>query len=94
MFLKYFIISHLKIYYTGFVIVINLFFHYSARLAMEEGSDETRALKHRNVRRKLFVDDEESANSNHQRGAIDNEANYFVESAKENLEKVIHFINI
>ncbi|XP_044002572.1 cyclin-dependent kinase inhibitor 1-like isoform X2 [Aphidius gifuensis] len=58
-----------------------------ARLAMEEGNDETRALKHRNVRRKLFVDDEESSSGNNQRGAIDNEANYFVENAKENLEK-------
>ncbi|XP_015114739.1 cyclin-dependent kinase inhibitor 1 isoform X2 [Diachasma alloeum] len=57
-----------------------------ARLAMEEGNGETQALKLKNVRRRLFKDDEDEATTEPQ-GNADNEANRFVEKARESFEQ-------
>ncbi|XP_063988917.1 uncharacterized protein LOC135168549 isoform X2 [Diachasmimorpha longicaudata] len=57
-----------------------------ARLAMEEGNRETQALKLKNVRRRLFKDDEDDSTTE-PRGNADNEANSFMEKARESFEQ-------
>ncbi|XP_011304289.1 uncharacterized protein [Fopius arisanus] len=57
-----------------------------ARLAMEEGNRETRALNIKNVRRRLFKDDDDDGETSGPRGTDDNEANIFMEEARKNFQ--------